>query len=54
MFSVQRKFFIKVNATNLTIGLHEPENGTSINMVKCINELAFEQLGKFRLIDEGN
>jgi len=51
MFSVQRKFFNKVN-DDLTVGLHEPENGVPINMVKCINELAFEQLGRFRLIDE--
>jgi CRISPR-associated endonuclease/helicase Cas3 len=51
MFDVQRKFFNKVNQ-DLTVGLHEPENSPSINMVKCINELAFEQLGNFQLIDK--
>lgn len=51
VFNVQRKFFNKVSES-LTIGLHEPEGGSSINMVKLINELAFEQLGRFRLIDE--
>lgn len=51
MFDVQQKFFKQVQA-NLKVGLHEPENGEPINMVKCINELAFAQLGRFRLIDE--
>lgn len=51
MFEVQRKFFDRVSR-DLVIGLHEPENSPSINMVKCINELAFEQLGRFRLIDD--
>jgi len=51
MFAVQQKFFNRVSR-DLIIGLHEPENSPSINMVKCINELAFEQLGRFRLIDD--
>lgn len=51
MFTVQRKFFDKIK-DELTVGKHEPENGHSINMVNLINELAFEQLGKFRLIEE--
>lgn len=55
MFDVQRKFFNKVNSNEpnegLTVGLHEPEHAPSFNMVSLINELAFEQLGRFRLID---
>ncbi len=46
MFTVQRSFFRKVEQ-NLYIGLHG-----EINMVSCINHMAFDDLGKFRLIDE--
>ena len=50
MFSVQRDFFRKVEQ-NLYVGLHKQAGG-EINMVRCINHLAFDDLGKFRLIDE--
>lgn len=46
MFSVQRNFFLKVGQ-NLYVGLH-----SEINMIRCINHMAFDDLGKFRLIDE--
>lgn len=33
------------------IGLHKHKDG-EINMVQCINHMAFDDLGKFRLIDK--
>jgi CRISPR-associated endonuclease/helicase Cas3 len=48
MFSKQQEFSKKVKSY-LEIGWHEQQ---SIHMVKCINHLEFEQLGKFRLIND--
>ena len=50
MFAVQLKFFQKVGQ-DLYVGLHK-QGEKEINMVRCINHMAFEDLGKFRLIDD--
>ena len=50
MFAVQQNFFRKVEQ-DLYVGLHK-QGDSEINMVRCINHMAFEDLGKFRLIDE--
>ncbi len=50
LFSVQEKFFRKVEQ-DLYIGWHKQSSG-ELNMVQCINHMAFDDLGKFRLIDE--
>jgi CRISPR-associated endonuclease/helicase Cas3 len=48
--SMQREFFEKVGR-DLQIGLHRSSKG-EFNMVRCINEMAFEDIGRFRLIDD--
>jgi CRISPR-associated endonuclease/helicase Cas3 len=50
MLNVQIRFFHKVGQ-DLHIGLHK-QNGSEINMVQCLNHMAFDDLGKFRLIDK--
>jgi CRISPR-associated endonuclease/helicase Cas3 len=50
MYAVQQKFFHRVEQ-DLHVGLHKQAGG-EINMVRCINHMAFDDLGKFRLIDE--
>lgn len=50
MFDIQRKFFQQVGK-DLYVGLHK-QGEDEINMVKCINHIAFDDLGKFRLIDK--
>ncbi len=50
MSAVQLKFFRKVGE-DLHVGLHK-QGGNEINMVRCINHMAFDDLGKFRLIDD--
>lgn len=50
MFAVQLKFFQKVGH-DLQVGLHI-QAGQEIKMVKCINHMAFDDLGKFKLIDD--
>ncbi|MEW6735946.1 MAG: CRISPR-associated helicase Cas3' [Acidobacteriota bacterium] len=50
LFGLQKEFFQYV-ANNLTIGLHN-QSGNDINMIQCINRAKFEELGKFRLIDD--
>jgi CRISPR-associated endonuclease/helicase Cas3 len=50
MFAVQLEFFHKVGH-DLHIGLHR-QGGNEINMVQCINHIAFDDLGKFKLIDD--
>jgi CRISPR-associated endonuclease/helicase Cas3 len=50
MLTVQLRFFQKVGL-DLHIGLHK-QGDYEINMVKCINHMAFDDLGKFRLIDK--
>jgi CRISPR-associated endonuclease/helicase Cas3 len=50
MFAVQLKFFQKVGQ-DLYMGLHK-QGEKEINMVRCINHMAFEDLGKFRLIED--
>lgn len=50
MLDVQQKFFQKVGQ-DLYVGMHQ-QNGSEINMVKCINHMAFADIGKFRLIDK--
>jgi len=50
MSAVQLKFFQKVGE-DLHVGLHK-QGGNEINMVRCINHMAFDDLGKFRLIDD--
>jgi CRISPR-associated endonuclease/helicase Cas3 len=49
MLAVQLNFFEKVGQ-DLRIGLHK-QAGREISMVWCINHMAFDDLGKFRLID---
>jgi len=51
MFDVQLKFFEKVGS-DLYVGLHKQAGREDLNMVRCINHMAFDDLGKFRLIDE--
>ncbi len=51
MFDVQLKFFEKVGS-DLYVGLHKQAGREELNMVRCINHMAFDDLGKFRLIDE--
>ncbi len=50
MSAVQLTFFQKVGE-DLHVGLHKQGNN-EINMVRCINHMAFDDLGKFRLIDD--
>lgn len=50
MFGVQQEFFHKVGQ-DLYVGRHKQASG-EINMVKCINHMAFEDIGRFRLIDD--
>ena len=50
MLAVQLSFFQKVGE-DLHIGLHK-QGDREINMVQCINHMAFDDLGQFRLIDK--
>ena len=52
LFEVQKKYFDFVN-TNLIFGEHEQKQPKAeINFVRDINEIKFDLIGKFRLIDE--
>jgi CRISPR-associated endonuclease/helicase Cas3 len=50
LFAVQQEFFSRVG-NDLHVGLHK-QAGREINMVRCINHMAFDDLGWFRLIDD--
>ncbi len=53
LLGIQQAFFELVN-NNLSIGEH-PKVGKDYdkgNLIRCINEAAFENMGRFRLIDE--
>lgn len=53
LLGLQQAFFEQVNR-NLSIGEH-PRVGKDYNkgnLIRCINEAAFENMGRFRLIDE--
>ncbi len=50
LLTVQRKFFEFVGK-NLTVGLHK-QAGNELHLIKLINRAGFEQLGRFRLIDD--
>lgn len=52
LFEVQKKYFDFVNA-NLIFGEHEQKKPKAeINFVRDINEVKFDLIGRFRLIDE--
>lgn len=48
LLAVQTAFFEQINR-DLSVGDHRQ---LGKNMIRCINEIAFEDLGRFRLIDE--
>jgi CRISPR-associated endonuclease/helicase Cas3 len=51
LFSIQSKFFEFIK-DNLSIGEFEFANEQKANMIECINNAEFEQLGRFQLINE--
>lgn len=51
LFEIQRKFFKTEIGEYLQFGVHN-QYGEELDFVKLINKAAFEQLGKFKLIDE--
>lgn len=51
LFEIQRKFFRKEVGESLKFGVHR-QSGEEFDFVKLIKKAAFEQIGKFRLIDE--
>lgn len=52
LFDVQKNYFNFIN-TNLIFGEHDQKNPeVKINFVRDINEINFDTIGKFRLIDE--
>jgi CRISPR-associated endonuclease/helicase Cas3 len=51
LFEIQRKFFKTEIGEFLQFGVHN-QYGEELDFVKLINKAAFEQLGKFKLIDE--
>jgi CRISPR-associated endonuclease/helicase Cas3 len=54
LFDLQKRFFQIEIGENLRFGLHKQSNYQEgkIDLVESINKAAFDQLGKFRLIDE--
>ena len=60
LFEIQRDFFKTEVGEFLEFGIHKQSNCKDgerdgvLNLVKSINKAAFEQIGKFRLIDEDN
>lgn len=50
LFAVQTNFFDFIRK-NLTIGEFKTDEQKSINMIQCINNAEFENLGKFKLIN---
>lgn len=58
LFEIQKDFFKTKVGESLEFGIHKQSNCKDgerdgvLNLVKSINKAAFEQLGKFRLIDE--
>ncbi|MEW6131056.1 MAG: CRISPR-associated helicase Cas3' [Acidobacteriota bacterium] len=58
LFEIQKRFFQTEIGEYLEFGIHKQSNCKDgdregvLNLVKAINKAAFEQLGKFKLIDE--
>ncbi|MFW6275446.1 MAG: hypothetical protein ACOC2M_02305 [bacterium] len=51
LFTIQSNFFTSIQQ-NLTIGEFKENGDNSINMITCINNAEFENLGKFKLIND--